>query len=948
MSKSAPTPPPDAIALLGRLARARLEPAARFLFLSLALATLVAAGFIARRGSLEARGAAASIVIGLVLGYGARWLLWRRDLRRSDRLVRRVVLEADRSLGERVLRALALDDHARADPSVGSSELASLHLARVVGRIPTSLVEERSKRRAHTYRLAGIVLVFAGTVGLAAAPDRVAEGLDVLVARRGVAPIDMSWLESMSVVSQPPSYLRHLDRRLDPSAGTFEPQGSTIVVRGEPTRPGRRLVLTDGKKEVPFTEDVALGVVARWTLVNDAEVRVAARFGDVLILDTQPIRVRSAPDRPPSVVLEGAPRTVPLQGLERLELHYGVSDDHGLRQIDLVLRSGGQEERRVLEKLDGQAKVADGAQALDQNDPFLRRMFLPVMVTVEAKDTNALGTTTWGKSQAITITPPAVGDPEAARYRALVETRGKLLDLLAWLLEADAKSKEHQKELARRRGDAVTVLRDAAQGTHDGLRVSSGLRAFLLGQARQLDKPRPGTSPRIAIEDVVLAVDAAVRSLGTRDAQAVSKRLGDVAEEAADGFEEARETERRERGQKRATTALELLDAGTENLAVLDELGADLGSVAEGELRRIRRAHKGGSLLHAELAARHLAARLRRPTPSFGSASGGVESGEQGSSREPGESPSEADRSFDEVAGELERLVREHGALIEQVERDLEDAERAASTDDLKREAAERAAALREAVERLPRSGAPEGSGRGAAALAREHARAMADRLERMEFGQSVESGRTARGLLDESKRKAESPADAADLTDPEHLRRAADSLAEQLAWAEQAERRKRTAAEDHARQRLGEASERERSIERRLGELVKRGEHGEASLPEEALEQLDKARSAMREAGSELGAGKGERGLERQREAQRLLEQSDSGSTSAGDEGRSGSDGKDGEKSKSLGTRAKVPGADDRRRAEDFRRRVLEGLGRERGGRLSPAIQRYAEGLLQ
>jgi hypothetical protein len=26
----------------------------------------------------------------------------------------------------------------------------------------------------------------------------------------------------------------------------------------------------------------------------------------------------------------------------------------------------------------------------------------------------------------------------------------------------------------------------------------------------------------------------------------------------------------------------------------------------------------------------------------------------------------------------------------------------------------------------------------------------------------------------------------------------------------------------------------------------------------------------------------------------------------------------------------------------------VLEGLGKERGGRLSPAIERYAEGLLQ
>ena len=59
--------------------------------------------------------------------------------------------------------------------------------------------------------------------------------------------------------------------------------------------------------------------------------------------------------------------------------------------------------------------------------------------------------------------------------------------------------------------------------------------------ARRLEKPRAGITPRQAVEGVVLAVDAAVRSLGTRDAQSVAKRLGDVAEEAAEGFKEARE-----------------------------------------------------------------------------------------------------------------------------------------------------------------------------------------------------------------------------------------------------------------------------------------------------------------------------------------------------------------------------------------------------------------------
>ena len=48
------------------------------------------------------------------------------------------------------------------------------------------------------------------------------------------------------------------------------------------------------------------------------------------------------------------------------------------------------------------------------------------------------------------------------------------------------------------------------------------------------------------------------------------------------------------------------------------------------------------------------------------------------------------------------------------------------------------------------------------------------------------------------------------------------------------------------------------------------------------------------------------------------------------------------------METKAPVPGADDQHRALEFRKRVLEGLGQERGGRLDPAVRRYAEGLLE
>ena len=42
------------------------------------------------------------------------------------------------------------------------------------------------------------------------------------------------------------------------------------------------------------------------------------------------------------------------------------------------------------------------------------------------------------------------------------------------------------------------------------------------------------------------------------------------------------------------------------------------------------------------------------------------------------------------------------------------------------------------------------------------------------------------------------------------------------------------------------------------------------------------------------------------------------------------------------------VPAAEQAERAADFKKRVLDGLSKERRGRLSPAVERYAEGLLE
>ena len=931
--------------------RSRFKPALRIAFWAAILLSVVAAGAVARGGTLVARGLAAGLCVVVVLAFVARALFERRTLKRHDRLVRRLVLAEDRLLGEKVLRALELKDRVERDPQVGSAELVDLYLTRTVGRIPETLVIGRAERVARRFRVAAIVMALGGLLGLALDPARTIEGLDVLFARRGVAPLDMVWLEGLTVVVQPPPYLRSPEHHLE-LQGDSAPEGSTLVVRGIPVRPGRKLVLTDGKIEVPFATDGSAGEVARYTLTTSAELRVAARFGDVLVREPEPLQVKSVPDTVPMVVLEGAPRNVELAELDRLDLRYLAVDDHGLREIDLVLRSGGREERRVLEKLDGQSRVEQGAQALDAADAFVRRMFLPISVTIEARDNDVLEGGRWGQSQAITILPPAVGAPEAARFKVLVGARDALVDFLGWLGEprdgTDAKAEA--AELKRRRAEAARVLREAAERQPGGEKVPKRLSSFLLGQARRLEEGgRTGAALTERAEDVVLAVDTAIRSLGTADAQSVAKRLGDAAEEAADGFLLAQNPERVPSGNARATLALGVLDVGAEHLVTLEGLGADLGSVTRGELRRIRRATAHKSYLHAELAARHLAARLRRPTPSFAAAGGGVEGGGHGAPRPPSSSPSRADQAFEQLAQDLGDLTREHAALLDQVEHDLENAGEAAKSEDMKQEAAEHAQALRDAVRDLPASGAREGSARAAAGMARDHALAMAERIERLELDDATESGRTARGQLDEAQKKAASPQSALDLLDQNELGRARGAVERELAWAEQKREQMKRDAAERARQKLAEAAERERSIERRLGEVAERAEQSEAALPKAALDKLGQARAAMKSAASELGNGRGEAGLAEQREAQRLLEQG--GSDQTNDEGnKSARERPTGEQrgGRGMETRAPVPNADDQHRALEFRKRVLEGLGKERGGRLDPAIRRYAEGLLE
>ncbi|WP_437506520.1 DUF4175 family protein [Sorangium sp. So ce1099] len=946
--------PALSIARLRSVWDAEVGPSARRALTAAACAGLFGAAHVARVGSPLARGLAGAGLALLLAAIVARAVLARRRRGDARRTVREIIGRTDEALGAATLRALALVDRARVDDRVGSPELAGLHLARLLGRASQARITARAQQAAARWAMAGLGLGVAALAAAAIEPSRVVEGLDVLAARRGEAPLDLPWLEDIEMTATPPEYLHEGTEVLLPFATTMQPRGTVITVRGRPVRAGRALVLTDGGAEVPFVDDGKGGVIARWTLGDSTTLQAAARFGQVRVRQADAQRVVSIPDDAPRVTLEGAPRTVKLLDEPSIPLRYEVTDDHGLREVDLVLRAGAKEERRVLSRPAGDAKVDRGGYELRARDPFFRRTYVPIEVRIEARDNDPIEGPKWGRSEAILVVPPQVGEPEARRYVALLKARDALTDLLADRIGQKAPvaggAAGHAAHEAEAQAAAKAEVERALAADYGGLRVRGRIASLARGQLARLDEALAAerrSTTRAAhqklldeTEGVLLAFDAGLRGLGYRDAQSVAQRLADVADEAA-AAAELLDGGDRGNGEGRLEAAVTVLGGGGVELSKLGDLGLDLGEIVANDLRRIARARGASDWAHAELAARDLAARLRRPEPSFGGGGrGGVESGAP-RGPEPGDASS-ADESVAQSERDLEELARDHAAEMNAVAEELARASKPEDIAALREEAKKHADAIREAVRDLPQPGAAPGSAESAAAAGREQAEAMAGALEQGRPEDAVQSGQGAMRSLGEAKRLGSKsggffPEERAGREAAE----AQQALADELAWAEEALRKLRQAASERAREGLERSSQREGSLADRARDLRKRGERGDGRMPEELLERLDDAEQAMRDAQRALSEGDGEQGSERQRDAQRLLEMSRSE-----DQGQEGDGDQEGDRD--MARKADIPDKDKHKGPEEFRRRVLEGLGGTSEPRLREAVKRYAEGLLK
>lgn len=916
--------------------------------LALSFALLVGAAWLGRLGTPVGRGAACLLLVA-----GVAWTVyarvhWGKASRKPERVFRGIVAHVDPVLSRKLLSAATLLAQRERESDHISEELTQLHFARLLAQIPLSRVEERGRTIARWVKGVALGLSCLTLLWVLMDPLRVVEGVNVLLAYKGRAPFQTTWIDLDSVSAQAPSYLRMPTAFVEPGSPSLLPKGSMLTLRGLQRFDGRKVILTDGKAEVPFVSDGHGGISARFALAASARLQIAVRFGDVLIFQSPLLEVTALDDETPEVLLEQAPRRFDIAGMSEVTLRYRAGDDHGLRQIDLILRSGSRQEQRQLVRLDGALRQYEGAHVLSMNDPFIVQSAGAISLVVSARDDNAVDGPKYGASEAIVLYPPSLGSAQKQRYQSLVQLRDALVDWFDLIRRGGTlqASREHHEQHV-----GPAERRFLADLDSSG-RANVLLREFLRGQSEKLRPARlRGVSGEKILAEAILAVDALTTTLGQRDAEQVARQLARVAEELVFAARAARGPEGRDRAIRNLVEGQERLRLGASTLAHLGVLGADLGQVATAGVMRIQRAFGAGDFVNTERAASFLTERLDRPVPSFlGGGRPGVESGTSqstGSGRTAERArPSEADTRFERLANELAQLTEEHatntastGLLVDKM---AQMDESATSLPD----AVSRAHALSQSVESLPELGSEPGTAQASLALAKELTRGAAESLRRYRIGSALDGLRQAEGALTEAAQLSRVTLSGSDdLT--RALSRVKAQITAQRLWLEsKAEDRSHDVAKS-SMEALRNLAPAERSLMDRARSIVARESRTDRVLPEDFRDRLEQAAGLMSQAVSELQIARGAAAYERQRAAQSLLEQLSAGGVSEA------SKAEDAERREGKGGRARasegaVTSTSDVESRERFRRRVLEGLSREMPTEGAAKVRRYAEGLLR
>lgn len=904
------------------------------------LSYLGAVLLLARRGEVWAQVVAWFLFLAGMVALVSLSVRAERRSRRGDAWLRAIVAPIPREWSGPVERAFRLYQATEAEPTTGSLSLSRRFLLTRLGELPDATLHRYYRRERRIKKWLMLSLLAGSSALILLRGFFLLEGMSLLFARGSEGAFALPYVASFEAFYELPAYLRTKSGPQPLLVGQAIPAGSKLKLRVVPREPGRELVLLADREVIPFRDEGDGALVVEKRLGASLDFRVAATCGKFVIPDLARFHLETTEDTAPQVHLLGAPRTVKVAEMQRLELEVTAKDDHGLENVDLILESGRERRSVEMVRYHGQARTYQGAHALLASDPFIARAYLPVRIWVEATDGDTETGPHTGVSEAITLIPEPIASLSARKYSALKEFRAPLVKALADLLALHrAPSREEREELLRGLTDAKADVE--ARITQLSEPPQQSLR-FLSAQLETIRKRGPSEQ---VFEETLLAVDVLLKQFSYLEATKGAKELGRAVAETAVFVRQRFLSGEGEPDETLLMDRLTLLEASSDELAQLGELGRDLGSVARGDLGRARRMRLEKSFGRLELVLLHLAERLTRATPSFGAKGAASESGHAeggGGESESGEGEhSSAPSESRGMERSMEQLKAEHARELSELERSLEAARESARADaGQKADLDDEAQRLRDAMEALPDQFGLPGSARSAAAAGRSEGESAAASMEAGDLKRAEHRAIQSQEAL---RRARELGKTSGSLLREEDITHALSALSRALSKIREKKSEQRARASELDKERLSERAKNERRILERATALSEEAAKTGGTLPEAAQKALSRARDHMRRAAELLERGSGQEAREQAELAQRALEEAQP--SESADRGQSPSEGNQSSGDAPHAGSGEVPKAESKDRTLEFRRRVQAGLSRD-GGHLSPFVRKYAEAL--
>jgi hypothetical protein len=966
---------------------ARLRVRARLLLAAHAAAALAGAGLLAFAiASLVTGPAPSALVLAVVwlaigaLALGGSWLAVARHAPVRGSAIAARIRRVDAALAQRFRSSLEL----AGDPVVIATapDLVEAH-ARSVARDLERVSPARAIPWSSVFTLPFLVAIGAAVLAVVvlAAFDGARIGAYALThpgARADSGGRIAAVVDRVEARLVFPGYL-DLEPIALPSAGDLEvPRGTTIELVVHPRISARTASVELGAEKVRLRlegESWHGSVIAR----ESGWLRITLEEDGVALTDARQRRVTATADHAPEVFFLEPDSDRVIELADEIRIDWEATDDHGVRAVDLIVRTPAGEQRRRL------ARTSSGETSARGSDYVRATMFglapgQTMELRIEATDGDTVVGPNIGRSQIRKLEIAS----EASRRAAEIDEASALLDLavdaladrLENPLEADTDPiarfsiVETSSELLR-----STLSRAAQSGRRRDARSASSLESLAgslrseLGRERRLYRPRPGPLESLVagdervvgeLEDIALALREHLEEAQIEDAAAVARELEALRREISSLLAELRRTESEEARQRLmeaiANAAARMRDLEARLAEMQENVPDEFMNVdmADAEAARDALAQLDEAVERADLAAAERALLdLERRINALASA---LREGQQafGAARMGPRERALAD-ALDRVAG------------LESEERDL-----AGSTNDVRRRATERAldetgarneSAAQELAERARELGESYGSSSLDVGSDRESIARVRARLDDIEDA-------LAAGDLAEAQRMADEGANDADalarnleldaLMFPGHdgeTRRAAETarrlereLRELRGGVERAIPRVNEFVDERDRGDLQASAERQRAAIDAASALERAFEEGPDGTPldPDAASAMGEIRQAMENALRSLrendpvdASRAQDDAAEALAELRRRLEESSSS------QGGGGSDG-EGSQDRAPDEEVEIPGADAFRGPAEMRRRILDAMREGAPDGYDARVRRYYEELLR